>query len=119
MSLAQRPCISMCSGTRARRTSYYASTGVVKGMIYLFAWNSPPKYGFNRWVVTVNVPFSGCVISAPPCEKSLVTVKGPDHLDFNFPGKSFRLELNKRTCCPASNSFLVMCLSCQAFVFSL
>ena len=100
-------------------TAYCTSSAAVKGMICLSAWNSPPKYGFNRWVVTVNAPFSGCVTSAPPCEKTLVTVKGPDHLDFNFPGKSFRRELNKRTCCPAVNSFLVMCLSCQAFVFSL
>ena len=99
--------------------AYYTSSDAVKGMICLSAKNSPPKYGFNRWVVTVNVPFSGCVTSAPPCEKTLVAVKGSDHLDFNFPGKSFRRELNKRTCCPAVNSFLVMCLSCQAFVFSL
>ena len=93
-------------------TAYCTSSDEVKGMIFLSAWNSPPKYGFNRWVVIVNVPFSGCVTSAPPSEKTLVTVKGPDHLDFNFPGKSFRRELNKRTCCPAVNSFLVMCLSC-------
>ena len=99
--------------------AYCTSSDAVKGMIFLSAWNSPPKYGFNRWVVTVNVPFLGCVTSAPPCEKTLVTVKGPNHLDFNFPGKSFRRELNNRTCCPAVNSFLVMCLSCQAFVFSL
>ena len=45
--------------------------------------------------------------SAPPCGKTLVTMKGPDHLDFNFPGKSFRRELNKRTCCPIVNSFIV------------
>ena len=67
----------------------------------------------------MNVPFSGCETSAPPWEKTFVTVKGPDHLDFNFPGKSFRRELNRRTCCPAVNSFRVMCLSCQALVFSL
>ena len=100
-------------------TAYCTSSDAVRGMICLSAWNSPLKYGFNRWVVTVNVPFSRCVTSAPPCEKTLVTVNGPDHLDFNFPGKSLRRELNKRTCCPAVNSFLVMCLSCQAFVFSL
>ena len=93
-------------------TAYCTSSEAVKGMICLSTWNSPPKYGFNRWVVIVNVPFSRCVPSAPPCEKTLVTVKGPDHLDFNFPGKSFRRELNKRTCCPAMNSFMVMCLSC-------
>ena len=29
------------------------------------------------------------VTSTPPCGKTLVTVKGPDHLDFNFPGKKF------------------------------
>ena len=105
-------------------TAYCTSSDAANGMICLSAWNSPPKNGFNRCVLTVNVltvnvPFSGCVTSAPPCEKTLVTVNGTDHLDFNFPGKSFRRELNKRTCCPASNSFLVMCLSCQAFVFSL
>ena len=100
-------------------TTHCISFDTVKGMIFLSAWNSPPKYSFNRWVVTVNVPFSGCVASTPPCEKNLVTVKGPDHLEFNFPGKSFRRELNKRTCCPTVNSFLVMCLSCQAFAFSL
>ena len=63
----------------------------------------------------MNVPFSGCETSAPPCEKTFVAVKGPDHRDFNFPGKSFSRELNRRTCCPAVNSFLVMCLSCQVF----
>ena len=78
--------------------AYCTLSDAVNGMICLFAWNSPPKYSFNRCVVTVNVPFSGCVTSAPPCEKTLVTVKGPDHLNFNFPGKSFRRELNKRTC---------------------
>ena len=67
----------------------------------------------------MNVPFSGCETSAPPCEKTFVTMKGPDHPDFNFPGNSFRRELNRRTCCPAVNSFQVMCLSCQALVFSL
>ena len=67
----------------------------------------------------MNVPFSGWETSAPPWEKNFVTVKGSDHRDFNFPGKSFRRELNSRTCCPAVNSFLVMCLSCQALVFSL
>ena len=56
----------------------------------------------------MNVPFSGCVTSAPPWEKTLVTVKGPDHRDFNFPGKRFRREFDRRTCCPAVNSFLVM-----------
>ena len=100
-------------------TAYCTSSDAVRGMICFSAWNSPPKYGFNRWVVTVNVPFSGCVTSAPPWEKTLVTMKGQDHLDFSFPEKSFKRELNNRTCCPAVNSFLVMCLSCQAFVFSL
>ena len=99
--------------------SHCTSSGVFNGMVCLFAWNSPPKYSFNHCVLTLNVPFSRCVTFAPPCGKTLVTVKGPDHLDFNFPGKSLSRELNKRTCCPASNSFLAMCLSCQAFVFSL
>ena len=90
-------------------------------MVFLFAWISPPKYGFNRCVLTLNVPFSGCIIFAPPCGKTWVTINGPDHRDFNFPGKSLSRELNKnkRTRLPASNSFLIICLSCQAFVFSL
>ena len=53
-------------GDRALMIAYYTSSDAVKGMICLSARNSPPKYGFNRWVVTVNVPFSGCVTSAPP-----------------------------------------------------
>ena len=57
--------ISMCSGTRALMTAYCTSSDTVRGMICLSAWNSPPKYSFNHWVVTVNVPFSGCVTSAP------------------------------------------------------
>ena len=53
----------------------------------------------------MNVPFSGCETSTPPCGKTFIIVKGPDHRDFNFPGKSFSRELNNRTCCPAVNSF--------------
>ena len=109
----------MCSGTRTHVIVDYTSSAAVKERICLSARNSPPKYGFKHMVATVNVPFSGCETSAPPCEKTFVTVKGPDHRDFNFPGKSFSQELNRRTCCPAVNSFLVMCLSCQALVFSL
>ena len=52
-------------GDRALMIAYYTLSDAVKGMICLSARNSPPKYGFNRWVVTVNVPFSGCVTSAP------------------------------------------------------
>ena len=83
-------------------TAYRTSSGVFSGMVCLFAWNSPPKYSFNSWVLTFNVPFSGCVTAAPPCGKTWVTVNGPDHLDFNFSGKSLSPELNKRTYCPAS-----------------
>ena len=56
-------------------TAYCTSSDAVNGMICLSAWNSPPKSGFNRCVVIVNVPFSGCVTSVPQCEKTLVTVK--------------------------------------------
>ena len=98
---------------------YLLYSFLLSGMVCLFTWNLPPKYGFNRWVLTLNVPFSGCVTSAPPYRKTWATMNGPDHLDFNFPGKSLSRELNKRTCCPTLNSFLAICLSCQAFVFSL
>ena len=89
-------------------TPYCTSSGMFSGMVCLFAWNSPPKYDFNRWVLTLNVPFSGCVTAAPPCRKTWVTMNGPDHLDFNFSGKSLSQELSKRTCCPASTSFLAI-----------
>ena len=70
-------------------TSYCTSSDAVKGIICLSAWNLPPKYGFNRWVVTVNVPFSGCVTFAPPCEKALVTVERPGPSRLQFSRKEF------------------------------
>ena len=56
-----------------------------------------PKVWLQPLCVNLKVLFSGCIISAPPCAKTLVTVNGPDHRDFNFPRKSLSRELNKRT----------------------
>ena len=59
---------------------------------------SPPKYGFTRWPFTLNVsPSLSSSSTVPNCETAL-TVNGPDHLDFNFPGNKRRRELNKSTC---------------------
>ena len=66
----------------------------------------------------MNVPFSGCETSAPPCEKTFVTVKGSDHQDFNFPGKSFSRELNRRTCCPAVSSDVFVVPSFSLFLIN-
>ena len=79
------------------QTLYGNASGTLSGMVCIFAWISPPKYDFNRCMLTLNVPFSGCIISAPPCGKTWVTVNGPDHRDFNFPGKSLSRDLNKMT----------------------
>ena len=79
------------------QTLYGKSSGTLSGMVFLFAWISPLKCGFNHCVLTLNVPFSGCIISAPPCGKTWVIVNGPDHRNFNFLGKSLSRELNKRT----------------------
>ena len=78
---------------------YCTSSDAVNGMIFLSAWNSPPKYGFNRCVVTVNVPFSGCVTSAPPFEKTLVTMKGPDD-GLQFPRKKFQTGIKQEDLLP-------------------
>ena len=78
------------------QTLYGNTSGTLSGMVFLFAWISPPKYGFNHFVLTLNVPFLGCIISAPPCGKTWVTVNGLDHCDFNFLGKRLSRELNKR-----------------------
>ena len=86
-------------------TPYFTPFGVLSGMVCLFAWNSPPKYGFNRWVLTLNVPFSGYITSAPPCEKTWVTVNGPDHLDFNFPGKKFESGIKQEDLLPRLELF--------------
>ena len=48
-------------------TAYCTYADVFNGMVCLSAWNSPPKYGFNHCALTLNVPFYGCVTSAPPC----------------------------------------------------
>ena len=42
------------------------ASGVLRMVSCLPAWNSPPKYGFNIWALTLNYPFSGCIISTPP-----------------------------------------------------
>ena len=36
-----------------------------RGRDSLSVWNSPPKYGFNIWALTLNYPFFGCIISTP------------------------------------------------------
>ena len=45
-------------------------------------------------------------------------VNGLDHLDLNFPGDNFNLEL-KRSFCPCTNSDLKICFSWHLFVCSL
>ena len=70
ISLARLPCISIIPRFYDCQTPYGTTSGMLSGMVCLFAWISPPKYGFNRCVLTLNVPFSGCIISAPPCGKT-------------------------------------------------
>ena len=70
MSLARLLCISIIPRFWDCQTPYGTTSGMLSGMVCLFAWISPPKYGFNRCVLTLNVPFSGCIISTSPCGKT-------------------------------------------------
>lgn len=45
------------------------------------------KYGFNWWQFTLNVPFSGWVISMAPWGKACEIVNGLCHLDLSFHGR--------------------------------
>ena len=69
MLLARLPCISIIPRFCDCQTPYGTTSSILSGMVCLFAWISPPKYGFNRCVLTLNVPFSGCIISLLHVEK--------------------------------------------------
>ncbi|KAK8696471.1 hypothetical protein V6N13_001605 [Hibiscus sabdariffa] len=58
-------------------------------------------YGFNLWPLTLNSwPSFNDLIMIAPWGDTCVTSKGPDHLDFSFPGKSLSQELKMRNCYP-------------------
>ena len=90
--------------------------GINDCLLYFFwcvQWNGllirmelAPKVRLQPLVVNFECSFLWMRNCRPPCGKTWVIVNGPDHLDFNFPGKSLSRELNKMTCCPASNSFM-------------
>ena len=45
---------------------YCPAPGLLKMVSYLPVCNSPPKYGFNLWALTLNCPLFECIISTPP-----------------------------------------------------
>ncbi|KAF8116946.1 hypothetical protein N665_0013s0005 [Sinapis alba] len=69
------------------------------------------RYGFGRWPFTTNsLPFLSRNTTAPYNCTSLM-INGPDHLDFNFSGNSFSLELKSKTLSFGSKFLLTIRLS--------
>lgn len=74
--------------------------------------SSSPKECISLCLLTRNnIPSLPCNSKAPNV-KTLLIMNGPDHLDLSFPGKSFNLKLNKRTCFAVLNSHLKIWLPC-------
>ena len=57
-------------------------------MDVLLVLESPSKYDFSLWPLTLNVPFSGCMTSTPQYGNTCVTVNSLDHLDLSFSGNN-------------------------------
>ena len=58
---------------------------------------SPPKYGLSLWPFTVQLAFvAGSSSSTAPYGFNSLMMKGPDHLDFNLPGKSLESGIEKQ-----------------------
>ena len=68
MSLAQHPCNVQLLDRKNNLTvgdlphPYCHALGVLRMVSYFPVWNSPPKYGFNLWPLTLDWPFSRCII---------------------------------------------------------
>ena len=83
----------------------------------------PPFQNFQkmvlaRWPLTLKIfPLAWFFISTTPCGKTVFTIYGPVHLDFNLPRKRCRWELYKRTFWLGSKVLRMIFLSWKVFSY--